>query len=181
MKDGLLSKIDQVLSQPITEEMQVVYLLVEIRKLMDRTNYQDTVLRTFCNWVAHIELEQKKEGSTIILREIENLVMRSEEGRELPNPLQLVSACGFRKALERICTEHGLPTELTTQQERWSLFTKLYSSVVAECPITYKASREELKYVKKLELQPVTQGSAMAWRVTLKDDRITNWLILLDK
>ena len=180
MKDELLSKIHLVLSRPITEEMHVVYLLVEIRKFMDRANYKDPVLRTFCNWVAHIDLADKAPGSTLILREFEDLITRSEEGRELPKPLQLVSSGGFRKALANLCAQFGLVTQLTTDSESWSLFTKLYSSVVSECPIVYTASKENLKFVKKIELHRLAQGSAMAWRVTLKDDRVTNWLILLD-
>lgn len=180
MKDELLFKIHQVLSKPITEEMQVVYLLVEIRKLMDRANYKDPMLRTFCNWVAHITLADEAKGSTLILREFEDLVIRAEEGRELPKPLQFVSSGGFRKALTNLCTKFGLATQLIEDGDSWSLFTKLYSSVVSECPIVYTASKENLKYVKQLELQRLAKGSAMAWRVTLKDDRVTNWLILLD-
>jgi len=180
MKDELLFKIHQVMSRPITEEMQVVYLLVEIRKLMDRANYKDPPLRTFCDWVAHVDLHLERPGSTLILRECDDIVARAEEGRELPKQLELVSSRGFRTSLAKLCEQFGFVTQLTTDKESWSLFTKLYSSVVSECPIVYTASKENLKYVKKIELQRLVQGSAMAWRVTLKDDRVTHWIILLD-
>jgi len=35
MKDELISKLSIALSKPIQEECQVVYILVEIRKLLD--------------------------------------------------------------------------------------------------------------------------------------------------
>jgi hypothetical protein len=44
MKDELIRKIQDVLDRRITNEKQVVYLLVEIRKLMDRDKYNDPVL-----------------------------------------------------------------------------------------------------------------------------------------
>jgi hypothetical protein len=53
MKDELIRKIQGVLDRRITNEKQVVHLLVEIRKLMDRDKYNDPVLRTFSNWVVH--------------------------------------------------------------------------------------------------------------------------------
>lgn len=46
MKDELIRKIQDVLDRRITNEKQVVYLLVEIRKLMDRDKYKDPILRT---------------------------------------------------------------------------------------------------------------------------------------
>ena len=50
MKDEILRKIQYVLDRRITNEQQVVYLMVELRKLMDRDGYKDSVVRTFCNW-----------------------------------------------------------------------------------------------------------------------------------
>jgi len=44
MKDELCSKIQAIVDRKIRKEMQVVYLLVEARKLMDRENYTDPVL-----------------------------------------------------------------------------------------------------------------------------------------
>jgi len=59
MKDELCSKIQAIIDRQIRKEMQVVYLLVEARKLMDRENYTDPVLRTFSNWVVHTSLENR--------------------------------------------------------------------------------------------------------------------------
>jgi hypothetical protein len=70
MKDELIRKIQDVLGRRITNEKQVVYLLVELRKLMDRDNYKNPVLRTFSNWVVHTSLEVQREGSTFILTEL---------------------------------------------------------------------------------------------------------------
>ena len=39
MKDELIRKVQDVLDLQITTEMQIVYLMVELRKLMDRERY----------------------------------------------------------------------------------------------------------------------------------------------
>ena len=59
MRDELCLKIQRLLDRKIRNEMQVVYLLVELRKLMDREQYKDPILRTFSNWVVHTSLENK--------------------------------------------------------------------------------------------------------------------------
>jgi hypothetical protein len=66
MTDELLRKIQHVLDRRITNEKQVVYLMVELRKLMDRENYKDPVLRTFSDWVVHTSLSYPKEGSAFV-------------------------------------------------------------------------------------------------------------------
>lgn len=73
MKDEICSKIQRPLGRRIRQEMQVVYLLVEVRKLMERENYEDHVLRTFSNWVVHTSLENKAVGSTLILKQFDSL------------------------------------------------------------------------------------------------------------
>jgi hypothetical protein len=50
MTDELRKNIQHVLDRPIRNEMQVVYLLVELRKLLDRENYKDSLLRAFSNY-----------------------------------------------------------------------------------------------------------------------------------
>ncbi len=87
MKDELLRKIQVVLDRRITNEKQVVYLLVELRKLMDRDDYKDPILRTFSNWVVHTTLENQAEGSTFILSEFDHFMVELyEHHKELASP-----------------------------------------------------------------------------------------------
>jgi hypothetical protein len=53
MTDELVRKIQHLLHRRIRNEMRVVYLLVELRKLMDREKYNDPILKTMSNWVVH--------------------------------------------------------------------------------------------------------------------------------
>jgi len=105
----------------ITQEKDLVYLLVEIRKLMDREKYTDEVIRSFSDWVVHIELT-----------------------RRLPMHFNFWS---LQRQLRTLLEHFKLPTELTDEDERWTRFMFLYASIVGDCPITFKASKMKLKYV----------------------------------
>src|SRR2546422_11205054 len=61
MEIALLRKIREQLERGISTECQVVYLLVEIRKLLDRertSGAQYGSLRLYCNWAVHVELSK---------------------------------------------------------------------------------------------------------------------------
>ena|SRR5271165_6777034 len=94
MKDELIRKIQDVLDRRITNEKQVVYLLVEIRKLMDRDKYNDPVLRTFSNWVVHTSLESRREGSTFILTEFDQWFIDLYERKKKSPHLKHISLVG---------------------------------------------------------------------------------------
>ena len=62
----------------------------------------------------------------------------------------------------------------------WKKFTHLYCSIVSECPITFRASKTKLKYVKQVELtgvsEPTFKGIPFVhWRITLQDGSTQSW------
>ena len=84
MQDELIRKIQHVLDRRITNETQVVYLLVVVRKLMDRDHHRDPILRTFCNWVVHTSLENRTDtdGCSLILKEFDHSVTELYERKK---------------------------------------------------------------------------------------------------
>lgn len=181
MKDEVLRKLQRLLDRPITNEMQVVYLLVELRKLMDLEAYQDKMLRMFCNWVVHTSLDRPGDGSTLILREFDDLVAELRERQTLTPDRSQVSLGTFREALSRCFGEFGLTAAFAKTLAGWKRFFTLYASIVSECPIVYTASRRQLKYIKRAELCGVTRGPlvkewpVIKWRLTFQDGTTMNW------
>ena len=172
MKDALIRKIQHVLDRRITNEMQVVYLLVELRKLMDQEAYQDAILRMLCNWAVHTNLGKRGDGSTLILAEFDDFIAELKEQKKLAADRAHMSFGTFREALTR-CLEHfGLSARFAHSLEGWKRFFSLYSSIVSECPIVFTASKRELKYIKRVELQRVSRGidvkewPVLEWRLT---------------
>lgn len=181
MKDELIRKIQRVLDTRITTEMQVVYLLVEVRKLMDRDNYNDPVLRTFNNWVVHTSLENRADGSTLILSEFDEFMAELYENRnQLPHPKH-ISLGTFREALFLFFKHFDLSAKFVKDAAEWKKFSRLYCRIVGECPIVFTASKTKLKYIHKVELRGISRGIVVKewpiveWRLTLQNGSTQNW------
>ena len=182
MTDQLITKIQHVLDRPIRNEMQVVYLLVELRKLMDRERYDDGVLRTFANWVVHTDLN--RSGIEILTDFDRHLARSFEKNRTGVYPEHL-GLHQFRASLIH-CFEHfGLSATCVYEPKEWERFCQYYFFVVSECPIRFsnKMSPVPLKYVKTVELSGVgplpfrRRGlPVVGWKVTLIDGRELNWI-----
>jgi len=187
MQDELLRKINDALSSAITTEMQVVYLLVEIRKLLDRDNYTQPTIRSFSNWVVHTSLEHKAEGTTQVLQEFDECVSLTIEENKGPGTFpQHYSLRNFRDGLQTFLAAYTLPTQLTDDDTTWQTFCRLYSDVVSDCPITLTASRVALNYIDKVELvtnmrlpDGYQQLPLLDWKVTLKSGRVMFMSIMM--
>ena len=69
-RDAIIDKLDQELKYfPVRRESQVVYLLAEIRKVIEHEREQDPtcfeVLELFCNWALHITISRKSNADRI--------------------------------------------------------------------------------------------------------------------
>lgn len=179
MTDELIRKIQHLLDRRITNEKQVVYLMVELRKLMDRENYKDPVLRTFSNWVVHTSLSYPQEGAAFLLSEFDHFITQLFEHGKKSNQLEHVSLTEFRVALHRCFRQFGLLNNFIEDEAGWKKFIQLYCSVVSECPIAFSASKNKLKYIKQVELTGVSRlvnkWKSVDWRLTFHDGKTMNW------
>ncbi len=146
-------KLRTLLSAEIREESQVVYLLIEIRKYMDitKTAAKYAVLRMFCNWVAHTNLDTL--GSDNVLQRIDEAVDKAQwfsgpTPESVRNVLSEISSMEvFESELTRFLQNCSLPTEITGSPAQWARFLHLYVRIISECPLQH-ASKQPLKHVK---------------------------------
>ena len=156
-------------------------MLVEVRKLIDRDRYEDSILRMFSNWVVHTSLNYPKEGSTFILREFDHYIAELYESQKKSPHLEHISLGKFREALVRCFQHFGLSAKFVQNRAEWNRFGKLYSSIVSECPIVFTASKTKLKYIEQVELTGISPGVILKewpmveWRLTFRDGRTQNW------
>jgi hypothetical protein len=181
MTDELLRKIQNMVGRRIVKEMQVVYLLVELRKLMDREDHKDPVLRMFCNWIVHTALDNRADGSTLILGEFDDFIASLREGQKRTSSPAHLSFGEFRLALIRLFDRFGLSAKFVTNSSDWKTFVKRYSAIVSECPIVFTASRRPLRHIKQIELRGVANGVVvkewpiLQWRLTFQDGTTMDW------
>src|SRR6266566_2316501 len=59
MKPDIIAKLSNELAEPIVSERQVVYILVELRKLIELNDDGDTfkTLKFYCDWAVHAVLK----------------------------------------------------------------------------------------------------------------------------
>jgi hypothetical protein len=181
MTDELIAKIQRLLHRKFTNETKVVYLLVELRKLMDREAYCDPVLRTFSNWVVHTCLENRAEGSTLILTEFDEFMADIYQRQRVGSHPKHLSFGTFRDSLIECFNHFGLKAEFVNDPAEWKRFSRHYCAIVSECPIVFSASKIKLKYIQKVELTRVSGGLLIKewpmvhWRLTFIDGNTQNW------
>lgn len=67
-RHAIVEKLHPELQKPIETEMQVVYILVELRKLLEHEGKKDAyaVLNFYGNWVVHTKLSASPIADKIV-------------------------------------------------------------------------------------------------------------------
>ena len=183
-RHSIVDKLDQELRTfPIRRESQVVYLLAEIRKVIDHERETDPecyeILELFCNWALHISISRKSNADRIRLF-LKSFDMR--DGMEVVEHLnsafynQIMHTEAFRRELEKFLDDHQLPCDIVRCYRIWSGFIYLYTSVVAEVPLKYSKGDLLPEEVEELVLAhmprtPPTPDRMVRWTVKLKSGR----------
>jgi hypothetical protein len=125
VQDDIIRKLSEELREPIQSERQVVYLLVEIRKLLElRGNLDNTpALKFHCDWLVHSELRGPQAQD--VVRKFDHYQELNEalhaEGQTPPATLQVLAEmdailklANFRQELREFLERHSLDSSLTT-------------------------------------------------------------------
>lgn len=133
------------------EECEVIYLMVEIRKILECGGKSYKTLRFYCNWVLHRELNREK--TTKLLSDIfEPNVDLKKSGRESARNIKTIGRDffmlkTFRKELGDFLKDHKLPMDLLGKN--WWTFGKLLLGIIKDCPVYFVANKiRELKIEK---------------------------------
>jgi hypothetical protein len=176
MKPDLISKIRQELSQPVASERQVVYLLVESRKLLEVEGVLDQYpsLRLCMDWALHPVLERKNAKAILThfnAYETEyrksGITMHEFGLGELNNFLSLQS---FRKEFVEALALFDVTADSLTSDEHWRGFVQNYCEVIRDCPL--KATDDGTRIVLEV--------TALAWPLEMANGifpgkRVVQW------
>ena len=147
MQEEISRKLTAQLNEGITTEVQVVYLLIGIRKLIEHDNKweQYPTLNFSCDWVLHSKLD--RSAAKAILREFDKAhpLWKSEE--KLPRELEdkIKDICGmesFKEELTEFLESYDLPP-IAQNVDGWSRFFYLYGQVIHDIPLMVKPSSPE--------------------------------------
>jgi|SRR5271157_1476426 len=176
----IIQKLRDELARPIKRQSQVLYLMAEIRKVIEHEQEHDEhafeVLEFFCNWVLHITISRRQSADKIRLF-LKAFDMR--EGMQLSEWYateffqSIMHLEVLRRELERFLFEHGLPCAIVQCYRVWSSFIYLYTAVVAEVPLKYSKDDLSPTEVEELNIQhqdnPPGQQKIARWFVKLRN------------
>jgi len=125
MKENIISqKIRRELTNlPIDTEPRVMYLLVEIRKVLEHENIKSSALGFYCDWVVHTKLDRSYASS--IYDEVSN---NTHEG------LEMISFRKLKEEMHIFLQTRNLPTELLVD-DNWKLFRDNLIEILIDIPI----------------------------------------------
>lgn len=124
MKEDIISqKIRKELSiMPIDTEPRVMYLLVEIRKVLEHENNHGGLLRFYCDWVVHTKMDRNPA------QDVYNKISAGNaESR------QFISFEKLKCELREFLIEKNLPTELI--DKHWKSFEDKLVDILVDTPL----------------------------------------------
>ena len=164
-----LTKLRQLLAQKIEREADVVYILVEVRKVIDLEEGRFSVLKFFCDWILHPRLERRDAKQ--ILKTFDNSLEQALRNpsvalRMMNNVSGLMSLRLFLDDLFIFLGEHRLDTSLVGNLSRLEQFLGFYVDIIAATPLHAPACG-----LKSLDTIQVAKTMEILRPPTVQDDR----------
>ncbi len=132
----MLTKLRHLLSHPITQECQVVYFLVELRKVLELRVLlgQYTALKFYCDWAMHPRMD--RAAAEEFLKRIDDVETADSFGmfgtgnQALAAAMDSLRQDAFRRDLREALLGLALQTEICTSNNLWVSFLELYAGVI---------------------------------------------------
>jgi hypothetical protein len=158
-RDAIVEKLGMILREAPRFEADVVYALVEIRKLLECAGKEKesefAILKFFCDWVVHVKLSLS--GAKKVLAPLDAEIGPS--GSVVPQEVQpeselfrFISLEPLREEMKRFCSENRLPEQWAIDPTMWGECTKFYGDVVLDCPLAITRGSPPSRYTKQLTL-----------------------------
>jgi len=128
---------------PMTEECHVVYLMVELRKFLDRfedgRRWKAGLIRFYCNWTLHTSKDGDSKNMAPIMKRIYKDIRTELKGGQ--KTTKHTPVVGFlemedlRASMLEFFREHHINLALIKRNESWRAFVLHMVSILADQPI----------------------------------------------
>jgi hypothetical protein len=141
MRPDIVHKLAKELDEQISSERQVVYILVELRKLLEKEGtLRDARYRTLrfcCDWIVHPKLDRDLAQAIIELFDQYEAKYRQEpvgvSQAGIPELVEFCEHTRFRAQFVAACVSLGIPTASPNNDDWWKPFLEHFSEVVRDC------------------------------------------------
>jgi hypothetical protein len=189
MTKDIVSKLTLFLRDSVDSEYKVVYLLAEVRKLLERDDpdYKMGSLWMYCHWALHVDLD--KPGTTgEFLDRVDRWVTNTVAYLTPRDPWtfreeynlfkDFIYLNAFRHQLHVFLAAYKLPTTLCSDDGWWNRFIQEYSGVIEDGTLAITGKKITLAAIEKVTFE---KGPALTdhhhvpfvirWTIQLKDGR----------
>ena len=166
-------KLNRECRERITTERQVVYILAEIRKLLELENAKGRypALNFYCNWARHSRISTSAEAQRIvgIFDRAERFFTQMDNtpaGQQITNPdwdwtnelSPVVELQNLKLQFRQFCQLHSITGNLVNDEEEWLRFLDQYAGVIEDVPLI--SSDTSLQYVNEVTTRriPIPDG-----------------------
>jgi len=136
-RHAITEKLAPKVQEAITSESQVVYILVELRKLLEHDDLKSKydIINFYGNWVVHTTLELSPIADKIV-RYFDDLHRhQTGEPRKMQSGIsRLIGHLPFQNQLRDCLTHFSLPTMLC-EDAQFGAFRFQLGKVIEECPL----------------------------------------------
>jgi hypothetical protein len=183
----IVEKLSKLLSNPIETECQVVYLLCEVRKLLDEPPRRLFTLSLHCHWALHVNLSHTPTTGNFLAKVddfVSNILgshsrdeteQASWEKRAEEMFQYFVSLSTLRKELREFLMSYTLPTSLCDDDIFWFKFVTAYGGVIEDGYLRCE-DKDRLKTIDMVTFskgKPTTDSAdvpfSMNWEILLKN------------
>ncbi|TAH32277.1 MAG: hypothetical protein EYC62_09650 [Alphaproteobacteria bacterium] len=184
MRPSIIEKLDVEIKKGIISEIQVVYLMAQVRKILeidDSDKYKH--LKFYCDWALHSRLTNSIAQKILKQFDEANVILKNhiEIGSlptDLRNQIEKISSMNLLKEeLSSFLEQNGLPG-INESLDDWTRFLKLYAHIIEDCPLEMQASNTNAgiqKVTVKVQLGDRVrdhQYYKISWVILNKDKKI---------
>jgi hypothetical protein len=191
MTPTIIEKLRRHLSKPISREPDVVYLLAEVRKVLERDDpgRSSAALWMYCHWALHVNLTSPRTTMDF-LRRVDRWITNTVAYLTPSGPWEFIEEhylfrdfiflSTLRQQLHFFLAGYGLPLSVCDSDQEWYTFLEAYATVIEDGSLSTISDRNgELGAVKRVTFN---KGKALTakhhvpfvieWSIELKDGRI---------
>ena len=190
MTKNIVRKLISHLSRPVRDEPGVVYLLAQVRKLLEEDDRarSNGALWMYCHWALHVDLTSP--GTTMdFLKRVDRWVTNSVAYLIPSGPWEFIEEyylfrdfiflTTFRQQLRSVLASYDLPLSVCDLDGNWHGFVEAYSGIIEDGSLSTNSDKSnELVAVKQVIFTKGKELTAdhhvpfeIQWCVELKDGR----------
>jgi len=149
-RPAIIAKLEPLLAKGITNEAEALYVIVEVRKLLEQQEARKAYeyLTFHCDWAVHPKLQGTTAQRVLKLFDDANIRLRGGiELRDLPGSLgteidRISKMRYFEKQLKSFLKANGPPSLEMARSDGWIHFVHLYARIVEDCPLVMTAKND---------------------------------------